>query len=148
MSPDNPYAPTPNAAGPDPRLETLGIAYMILGGTDLLWGLLMTVVSALQMAGVVGEVHNPNDTSPYGNGVIVGQVIAVVISLLALPVAGLTIFAGLKMRRAEMYNLALAAALLNMLPCYQTTCCALFGLPVGAWALYTLFNAEVKASFR
>jgi hypothetical protein len=147
QQPQPPFASNPGTQPPNPRLDPLGIAFMVLGGVDLLWGFAMIAVNVLQIAGVMGGAHDTMDT-PFGQDERVGQMLSLALSSCALPVGAVSVFAGLKMRRAEMYGLAIAAAVVNMIPCYQTTCCALFGLPLGIWALVTLMNAEVKASFR
>lgn len=133
---------------PHPRLEPVGIAFLILGSVDLVWGLVMITVTVLRAAGLVGAYGDLDLEPAFAHGRHVGEGLAVILSACAVPVGAVSVFAGYKMRRAEAYPLALAAAILNMFPCYQTTCCALFGLPLGIWALVTLMNAEVKASFR
>ncbi len=121
---------------------------MILGTVDVLWGLLMLIVNGLRMSGVIDnyQTHDVSDAQEIGRHI--GEIVAVVISVAALPVGGLSAFAGYRIRRAEAYPVALAAAILNMVPCYQTTCCGLVGLPLGIWALVTLMNVDVKATFR
>ena len=121
---------------------------MILGTVDVLWGLLMLIVNGLRMSGVIDnyQTHDVSDAQEIGQHI--GEIVAVVISVAALPVGGLSAFAGYRIRRAEAYPVALAAAILNMVPCYQTTCCGLVGLPLGIWALVTLMNVDVKATFR
>lgn len=69
-----------------------------------------------------------------------------VISLLALAISALVLWSGLQMRQLKGRGLAIAGAILAMIPCF-TGCCCVIGLPVGIWALVVLMNAEVKAAF-
>jgi len=73
-------------------------------------------------------------------------VISLVISLLALAISALVLWSGLQMRQLKGRGLAIAGAILGMIPCF-TGCCCVIGLPVGIWALVVLMNAEVKAAF-
>jgi predicted Ser/Thr protein kinase len=61
-------------------------------------------------------------------------------ALLGLPI----LLGGTAMLRLRAYGLALTAAVLALLPIGP---CCLLGLPTGTWALATLMDAEVKASF-
>ena len=65
--------------------------------------------------------------------------------LLMLPVAGTTILGAWKMRKLELYGLAITASILAMLPC---TLGFIIGLPAGIWALMVLRQPDVKAAFR
>ncbi|MBW8038725.1 MAG: serine/threonine protein kinase [Planctomycetes bacterium] len=65
--------------------------------------------------------------------------------LLMLPVAGITILGAWKMRKLELYGLAITASIVAMLPC---TPGFIIGLPAGIWALMVLKQPDVKAAFR
>jgi hypothetical protein len=67
-------------------------------------------------------------------------------TFLGLLGGGFIIFGAMKMRSLESWGLALAASIVSMVP-YVSPCCCL-GIPLGAWALVTLLNSEVKAAFR
>ena len=67
------------------------------------------------------------------------------VPLLMLPVAGTTILGAWKMRKLELYGLAITASILAMLPC---TLGFILGLPAGIWALMVLRQPDVKAAFR
>jgi predicted Zn finger-like uncharacterized protein len=58
---------------------------------------------------------------------------------------GFVIAGARKMKNLESYGMAMAAAIVAMLPCNG---CCLLGLPFGIWALVVLSDAEVKAAFR
>jgi hypothetical protein len=62
----------------------------------------------------------------------------------SIPMSGLVVYGANKMRRLENYGMAVAAAVLAMIPCGG--CCVL-GLPFGIWALVVLNDPSVKAAF-
>ncbi len=57
------------------------------------------------------------------------------------------IFGSLKMMKLQSRGLAMATAIVSMIPCL-TGCCCVLGLPFGIWALVVLNKPEVKSSFR
>jgi len=65
--------------------------------------------------------------------------------LVGLPLAGLLIIGGLKMKKLELYGLAVIVSVVAILPCHLGF---IFGLPVGLWSLAVLSRADVKAAFR
>lgn len=71
--------------------------------------------------------------------------LAGVVSLVIAALDGFVLFGAIKMLRFQNYGLAVAAAVVAMLPCQ---CCCLFGLPFGIWALVVMNRPEVKSLFR
>ena len=65
---------------------------------------------------------------------------------LGLVVNTVILVGGLKMMKLQSWGLALASAILVMLPC--GSCCCLIGLPIGIWAVIQLNKPEVKSAFR
>lgn len=66
-------------------------------------------------------------------------------SFVGILVAGLIIFAALKMKDLEQWGLALTASILAMIPCVSP--CCIIGLPIGIWCLVVLTKPEVKNAF-
>ncbi len=66
--------------------------------------------------------------------------------IIGLAFSGFVIFGGLQMRGLKNWGVALAAAILAMLPCGSNCCCCV-GIPIGIWALITLTKPEVKSAF-
>jgi len=62
-----------------------------------------------------------------------------------LGIAGFILFGGLKMKSLESHGLAMAAAIVSIVPCFA--CCCL-GIPAGIWSLIVLMKPEVKAGFQ
>jgi hypothetical protein len=67
------------------------------------------------------------------------------VGIISLPVGVVMLIGALKMKKLESYGLAMAGAILGMLP-YASPCCIL-GLPFGIWALVVLSDNSVKAAF-
>jgi hypothetical protein len=72
--------------------------------------------------------------------------IGATINLFGLAVGLFILIAAMKMKRLESHSLALAAAIVAMLPCISP--CCLLGLPFGIWALIVLNDSSVRAAFR
>lgn len=141
--------PSPGAvppAGPNAReaLNVPGILFIVIGGIGVLlalYGVATSGMSEAQLAQAMSDPNFPPQAKEFlskfaGSGKI--------INLLALPVYALVIFGGIQMRSLKMYPLAVATALVAMIPC-QCACC--LGLPVGIWALMVLFKPEIRAQF-
>jgi len=69
----------------------------------------------------------------------------VVLNLVSLVIDGVMLYGAFQMRQLKSWGLALAAAILVMLP--LGGCCCALGLPVGIWAVVVLMRADVKADF-
>ncbi len=65
--------------------------------------------------------------------------------LVSIPLAILIAMGAYRMRRLELYGLAMFASIAAMLPCHPGF---LIGLPIGLWSLMVLLRPEVKAAFR
>jgi hypothetical protein len=70
--------------------------------------------------------------------------LAGMINLAIAALNGFVIFGAVKMLRLQSYGLAMAAAIVAMLPCQ---CCCVLGLPFGIWALVVMNKPEVKSQF-
>jgi hypothetical protein len=70
----------------------------------------------------------------------------IVENLLFMLLAGFTAWGGLQMRSLKNYGVAVASAILVMIPC-SSNCCCCVGLPIGIWALVMLMKPEVKSAF-
>ncbi len=72
--------------------------------------------------------------------------IGAVFSVIGLIMAVVVFMGASKMKNAESYGFAMAAAIIAMIPCLGP--CCLLGLPFGIWALIVLMKPEVKAAFQ
>jgi len=65
--------------------------------------------------------------------------------VILVPLAVLLILGGMKMRKAEIYGLAVTASIVAMLPCHLGF---IIGLPIGIWALVVLLSSDVRLAFQ
>jgi len=68
-----------------------------------------------------------------------------------LPIFGLIvdaviIYGAIRMKNRTSYSWAVAAAVLALIPCLSSPCCAV-GVPFGLWALLVLLDRDVRAAF-
>jgi len=73
------------------------------------------------------------------------QLRVVVISILSLAGGFVVVIGGLKMRSMTGFGWAVAGSLLAAIPGATLCCCA--GLPIGVWALVSLFGTDVRLAF-
>jgi hypothetical protein len=69
---------------------------------------------------------------------IVGAIVGVACDLFI-------IFGAMKMQKLQSYGLAMAAAIVAIVPCFSP--CCIVGIPFGIWALIVLLKPEVKVAF-
>ena len=114
-----------------------GIGLIIVG--------VLTILTSLGMCGLNIVALIPLiDAGAGGEALIqvVGQMVGALVSLVC---AGVIIFAGIKLKNGESYNLAMTGAILAMVPCCSGVCC-IAGLPIGIWAIVSM--TKVKDQFR
>ena len=66
-------------------------------------------------------------------------------AILGLIGGAIIIFGGVQMIRLRGWILAVLAAVLIIIPCFQG--CCIFGIPIGIWCLVVLMDSTVKPSF-
>lgn len=71
--------------------------------------------------------------------------VSVISAVVGIAASGFIIFSALKMRSVEHYGLAMASAIVSIVPCFGGCCC--LGIPAGIWALVVLNKPEVKQAF-
>jgi hypothetical protein len=148
---DNPYQ-SPGVAGyagfgqPDPmaaqRLSAPATALIVTGVLGIL----------AQVGGVLANLAQVNmgaGMAPRGVEVaplMFGAGLYLVLGAVGVGLSILVIVGATKMKNLESYSLAMASAIIAMVPC--TSPCCLLGLPFGIWALVVLNDSSVKAAFR
>lgn len=60
---------------------------------------------------------------------------------------GFAIFGAVMMRSLKAYPVALMAAIVSAIPCLFTSCCCVFSMPAGIWAIVVLMKPDVRAQF-
>ena len=156
--PGNPFGPAPGSSGarasdnpyqtPDVNEYATATAAQRLSGpatalivTGVL-GIIAQVLAAVANVAQINMVPRGEVVAPvmFGTGISLAMG-AVYIGLGVLVIVGAT-----KMKNLENYSLAMASAIVALVPCISP--CCLLGLPFGIWALVVLNDSSVKAAFR
>ena len=139
------YTPQPNFNAVAGKVKAPAIAMIVVSALGILYQLGMLVA---RLAGVAMS-NMPTGNMSAEQARIVNMLsggLGLVGAVLAVAVGGFIIFASMKMMNLQNWGMALAAAILIIIPCLSPCCC--LGIPVGIWAIVVLVNAEVKAAFR
>jgi hypothetical protein len=138
----------PNRALAAAKVNAPAIALMVVGGLGILWHLLSLGLNLLGTSLSLPGMMADQDAAQRAIQAMSGGV-GLVFSALGLGLSGLVIFGAMKMRALTGYGLAMASAILAMVPGFTCWCCCfgLPGLPFGIWALVVLLDNNVKASF-
>jgi len=105
------------------------------------------LVSAAPLAPMVGSVVIAQTGPPQPESIMSIRLVALWVGLLILasvPLSGVLILGGIKMRQLELYGLAIVASILALLPCHVGW---IVGFPVGLWSCFVLSRPDVKAAF-
>jgi hypothetical protein len=156
VSPPGLQSPTPpggfQSSGADDRARALAeqaikgpaIALMVTAGLGIaisLLGLAMAVAGANTpppMPGLDPEFVHYFTKFAYGPVGIGSKILSLAVSIFLL-------YGALQMQKLNRHGLAMATAIIAMIPCFNA-CCVL-GLPFGIWALVVLSKPEVKSQF-
>ena len=119
------------------------IGLMVTAGLGLLFGLIGLVMSIggtmPSMPGMDPEFARIITKLAYGP-------IAIGTKVIGLGISGLILFGAIRMQSLTSHGLAMAVAILAMIPCLSP--CCLLGLPFGIWALVILSKPEIKSQFK
>jgi hypothetical protein len=69
----------------------------------------------------------------------------IVCAVLGLIVGAFVIFAAVRMMKLQGWGMALTAAILSLIPCFQG--CCLLAMPAGIYAMVVLLDSSVKPTF-
>lgn len=140
-----------------PRNEQLNLAailIMVAAGLALAFSLFNLVTSAFGGDGswvinfIPDEALKSKAREAMAKGSSSGSKIPGILwAFVMMGVNAFIVFGGLKMRSAQSYPVAMAAAILSVVPCCFNGCCCISSMPVGIFALVVLMKPEVKASF-
>lgn len=118
------------------------IALMATAGVGIFFQLLGLALNLLG-AGLGTALGQGNEQKLQAMFSGVGGIIG---AILGIAVGVFIFFGASKMKNLENYGLAMATAVVAMVPCFSP-CCVL-GLPIGIWALVVLNKPEIKSAFR
>ena len=141
---DNPYqAPGAYAVvAPLDRVSTPATALIvlsILGIGGQLFGILVALVNMFMGVGRFPQAQDVPE-------LVIEPAMAIGFGGLGLALSALVLVGALNMKRLESYSLAMAGAIVSVIPCLAP--CCVFSLPFGIWALVVLSDPRVRAAFR
>jgi hypothetical protein len=104
------------------------------------------VSAALRVVMILMMVFGVGISMLHGaGGDAIGGAANIVGSIIGLACDVLIVIGALKMQKLQSYGLAMAAAVVALIPCISP--CCVVGIPFGIWALIVLLKPEVKAAF-
>lgn len=127
------------------KLKTPAIGLIATGVLNGLFGILIIVSGLLRLTGITGKEQIPTDQAER-IGYLIGTFAGYGVGILSLILAPVILYGGLKMLKGENRKLAMAAAVLAVIP--LTSCCFAAGAIFGIWALAVMSKPEVKAFFQ
>jgi predicted PurR-regulated permease PerM len=116
----------------------------ILGLVSQAASLIMNLLGLGMGAAAMGEGADLRDQQNAMVAMTQGGV-GIALGIVACMVGVVIIVGAMKMKNLRSYSLAMAAAILAMIPCISP--CCLLGLPFGIWAIVVLVDPHVKAAF-
>jgi hypothetical protein len=123
------------------RVAGPAIAMIVVGALEIVTyvGVIVvySLVIALALGGAAQFQGDPHE-------IALGGVVMIAYGAMGLLMAVLVVVGAVKMKNLKGYGLAMASAIIAMLPC--SPCCAI-GLPFGIWALVVLNDENVQAAF-
>lgn len=136
----NPVGGAPAGTNAKDALNLPSVFLMVFGGLGILFSLF----------GLAGG--GARSLGPLANDPRFAQLLAMqggpmrfVMPALGVALSAFIIFGAMKMRNLQSHGIAMAAAIVAMIPCGG--CCCL-PLPLGIWALVTLMKPEIKSQFQ
>ncbi len=134
------YEPDGARAAALDQLKGPAIGLMVAAGIGAAWQVLSLVLNL--MGAGMGAMMRGGEGIPN----MLSGGIGIMFSIIGLVMAVVVFMGASKMKNAESYGFAMAAAIIAMIPCVSP--CCLLGLPLGIWALVVLLKPEVKAAFQ
>lgn len=134
------YEPDGNRAAAMDQLKGPAIGLMATAGIGAAWQVLSLILNFMGVG--MGAMMRGGEGVP---NMLSGGV-GIVLGFIGLVMAVVVFLGASKMKNAESYGFAMAAAIIAMIPCVSP--CCLLGLPLGIWALIVLLKPEVKAAFQ
>ncbi len=128
------------------RVQIPAVGMMVAAGLDAVFALiiLLTSILGLSMAPASWMAEAPPHTE-VAEAVFSGGFL-IAMCMVGLAIDGLIAFGALKMMKLESFGLAVAAAVLSVIPCLSSPCIAL-GVPFGIWSLFVLMEPETRSAF-
>jgi len=121
------------------------IFILVLAILNLLWVPLSFALSSLvdQMVQSLGAASTPDETMEQFRKTVL--YFSLPLKILGATLALITLVGSIQMLKLRSYGLAMATAIIMLIPC--GSCCCFLNIGAGIWALVVLSKPEVKAAF-
>ena len=139
---------SPGGAGAKEAVSLPAILLMVLSAITVLLGLINVLQAFGGVDPTVAEALNNPDLPEGAREMLSGMSSTggqLLFAGIPLVLNGIVFFGALKMKNLQSHGLAMAAAIISLIPCCGP--CVCLGIPVGIWALVVLNKPEVKAAF-
>jgi hypothetical protein len=124
------------------KLKTPAVGLIVIGALNAVIGLLSLISGLMRL---VTDTTPTFSTDAEKTGYWIGTIGTYLIATISLLLSPLIIFGAIKMMKGKSRGLAIASAILAILPI--SSCCFFIGTIFGIWALVVLFKPEVKEFF-
>jgi hypothetical protein len=151
-----PAPPSALAGGPfvgDPRPRALkalngpGITLIVLGSLGILVALASIPINLMNRQPIpLPQIPDPQMRQMLEMWMQFAKKFGVVSNVISIFWNAVILLGAVKMRKLEARGLAMTAAILATIPCFNP--CCLLWMPIGIWALVALNNPDVKESYR
>jgi hypothetical protein len=129
------------------RVQVPAVGMIVAAGLDALFALILVAMSILGLSmAPEGWVTGDLSHAMVAEGLLSGG-FTIAIAVAGLAIDAVIAFGALSMMRLESYGLAVAAAVLSVIPCLSSPCIVL-GVPFGLWSLFVLMEPGVRDAFR
>ena len=142
-APGNPYATPASTGAKGGRVSTLKTQLLIASIILLVQAAMYLLLMLISLPQQIILIQATDTTTAEGQGRVAGQVFAMVLIALS---STFTIWGSICMIRIKNWGVALAAAILSVIPCLSP--CYIGGIPFGIWALILLSQSELKRKFK
>jgi len=128
------------------RVQFPAVGMMVVAGLDALFALVFLAMSILGLSMApaswgTGDLSHAMLAEEFVSGGFI-----IILCVVGLAIDAFIVFGALKMMRLESYGLAVAAAVLSVIPCLSSPCIAL-GVPFGLWSIFVLMEPEIRGAF-
>lgn len=127
------------------KLKVPSIGLLICGILSGFTGILTLVSGLIRLIGLSGIEKLPTDEAER-IGYLMGTFGGYGLALISLLVAPLIVVGAIKMMKGKSRGMAMASAVLSILPI--TSCCFFISIIFGVWAIIVLIQPDVKEFFQ
>ena len=142
--PPKPYNVPHFSSGSDSRLKGPAIAIMVCG----ILGILFLITDfGFRVYNLANDIRPPAFGNQPANreAQTIGMYGGLVFDVIAGVLQVVVVIGGWMMMNRKSYSLAMAAAIISVIPCFSS--CCIVGIPFGIWAMVVLMDPQVKSSF-